>query len=116
MVAADEPYDVVAIGAHPDDVEIGCGGTLARLASRGCRVAIVDLTDGEPTPKSPGPHVRLAEAQAAAEMLGAQRRVLVALGNRRLFDEHGARIAPAWHLRPMRPPSGLGLRGKTHPA
>lgn len=39
--------DVLAIGAHPDDVELGCGGTLAKLISEGKKVAIVDLTQGE---------------------------------------------------------------------
>ena len=63
MVETREPeLDLIAVGAHPDDVEIACGGTLARLAARGYAVGIVDLTDGEPTPLSPGPEVRLAEA------------------------------------------------------
>ncbi|MDB2318704.1 LmbE family protein, partial [bacterium] len=35
--------DVIAVGAHPDDCEIGCGGTLAGLAAQGLRVGIVDL-------------------------------------------------------------------------
>ena len=47
-----QPLDVIAVGAHPDDVEIGCGGTLAVPAAQGYRVGIVDLTDGEPTPRS----------------------------------------------------------------
>ena len=47
-----EPLDVIAVGAHPDDVEIGCGGTLAKLVSQGFRVGVVDITDGEPTPQS----------------------------------------------------------------
>ena len=46
----DASLDVIAVGAHPDDVEIGCGGTLATLSAAGYRVGIVDLTDGEPTP------------------------------------------------------------------
>ena len=49
----EEPLDVIAVGAHPDDVEIGCAGSLARLVQQGYRVGIVDLTDGEPTPNSP---------------------------------------------------------------
>ena len=57
--------DVVAVGAHPDDVEIACGGTLARLVEQGYRVGIIDLTDGEPTPNCPNPQVRLEEAVAA---------------------------------------------------
>ncbi len=55
VVELPEPLDVIAVGAHPDDVEIACGGTLARLAEQGYRVGIIDLTDGEPTPISPGP-------------------------------------------------------------
>ena len=47
--------DVIAVGAHPDDVEIACGGTLARLVQQGYQVGIIDLTDGEPTPLRPGP-------------------------------------------------------------
>ena len=39
--------DVLAIGAHPDDVELGCGGTIAKLISEGKKVAIIDLTEGE---------------------------------------------------------------------
>ena len=62
--------DVIAVGAHPDDVEIACGGTLARMAGQGLQVGIVDLTDGEPTPLSPGPEVRLDEAAEAAKILG----------------------------------------------
>src|SRR5690606_3077621 len=65
-----EPLDVIAVGAHPDDVEIACGGTLAKLVRQGYRVGIVDLTDGEPTPLSPGPEARLAEATEAAKILG----------------------------------------------
>ena len=61
--------DVIAVGAHPDDVEIACGGTLATLVEAGYKVGIIDLTDGEPTPLSPGPDVRLAEAQAAGEAM-----------------------------------------------
>ena len=52
-----ERLDVIAVGAHPDDVEIACGGTLAKLVKQGYRVGIVDLTDGEPTPHSPGPEI-----------------------------------------------------------
>ncbi len=52
---------------HPDDVEIACGGTLARLVRKGYSVGIVDLTDGEPTPLSAGPDVRLAEGGAGRQ-------------------------------------------------
>src|SRR5437868_12664112 len=87
--------DLIAVGAHPDDVEIACGGTLARLARKGYRVGIVDLTDGEPTPNSPGPDVRMAEADRAAEVLGVAARVNLNLPNRRLCDTSDARVALA---------------------
>ena len=90
--ALPEPLDVIAVGAHPDDVEIGCGGTLARMVQQGFRVGIVDLTDGEPTPLSPGPEVRLQEAQEAARLLGVQVRETLQLPNRRRFDCIEARV------------------------
>ena len=105
--------DLIAVGAHPDDVEIACGGTLARLARKGYRVGIVDLTDGEPTPLSPGPDVRLAEAERAAEILGAALRVNLNLPNRRLFDSFEARVALAKIFRLHRPKVVLGFGGKT---
>jgi bacillithiol biosynthesis deacetylase BshB1 len=109
----EEPLDVIAVGAHPDDVEIGCGGSLARLAQQGYRVGIVDLTDGEPTPGSPGPEVRLAEAQRAARTLGATVRVTLDLPNRRLFDTFEARILLANEFRKYRPRLVLGPGSKT---
>jgi N-acetylglucosamine malate deacetylase 1 len=105
--------DVIAVGAHPDDVEIACGGTLARLVRQGYRVGIVDLTDGEPTPCSPGPEVRLEEARRAAEVLGVQVRVNLDLPNRRLFDSFETRVALAKELRRYRPKLVLGFGEKT---
>jgi LmbE family N-acetylglucosaminyl deacetylase len=105
--------DLIAVGAHPDDVEIACGGTIARLARKGYKVGIVDLTDGEPTPLSPGPDVRLAEAQRAAEILGAAIRINLNLPNRRLFDTFEARLALAKVFRKHRPKVVLGFGGKT---
>jgi LmbE family N-acetylglucosaminyl deacetylase len=109
----DIELDLMAVGAHPDDVEIACGGTLARLARKGYKVGIVDLTDGEPTPHSPGPDVRLAEAQRAADILGAAVRVNLNLPNRRLFDTFEARLALATVFRRFRPKVVLGFGGRT---
>ena len=108
-----EHLDLIAVGAHPDDVEIGCGGTLARLAKLGYRAGIVDLTDGEPTPHSPGPEARLAEARRAAEILGVHVRETLPFPNRRLFDCFEARVALAKLFRRYRPHVVLGLTGKT---
>jgi LmbE family N-acetylglucosaminyl deacetylase/CheY-like chemotaxis protein len=65
----ERPRSVLAIGAHPDDVEIGCGGALARHRAYGDTVTIVTLSRG-----ASGGHaeVRADEARAAAKMLGAQ--------------------------------------------
>ncbi|HIA18816.1 MAG TPA: LmbE family protein [Planctomycetaceae bacterium] len=105
--------DVIAVGAHPDDVEIACGGTLARLVQQGYQVGIVDLTDGEPTPLSPGPEVRLEEARQAAEVLGIHTRVTLDLPNRRLFDCFEARVALAKEFRKYRPKVVIGFGDKT---
>jgi bacillithiol biosynthesis deacetylase BshB1 len=109
----DSKLDVIAVGAHPDDVEIGCGGTLARLVQQGYRVGIVDLTDGEPTPGSPGPQTRLLEARQAAETLGVHKRVTLELPNRRLFDTFEARLALAKELRRHQPRLVLGIGDRT---
>jgi len=108
-----EPLDVIAVGAHPDDVEIGCGGTLAVLAAQGRRVGIVDLTDGEPTPRSSGPAERLAEAAAAAQVLGIAHREQLGFTNRRLFDSFEVRVGLAKVFRRWRPRLVLGLGDKT---
>lgn len=109
----DLELDLIAVGAHPDDVEIACGGTLANLARKGYAVGIVDLTDGEPTPRSPGPEVRLEEARRAAEVLGVAVRINLNLPNRRLFDDFDARVALAKVFRRHRPKVVVGFGGKT---
>lgn len=108
-----EQLDVIAVGAHPDDVEIGCGGTVAKLVRQGHRVGIIDLTDGEPTPGSAGPEERLAEAKAAASALGVQTRVTLDLPNRKLFDSYEARVKLATEFRRYRPRLVIGLGEKT---
>jgi N-acetylglucosamine malate deacetylase 1 len=105
--------DVIAVGAHPDDVEIACGGTLASLVKQGYHVGIIDLTDGEPTPGSPSPKVRLAEAAEAARVLGVQTRITLDLPNRRLFDSFEARVKLATEFRKYRPRVVIGFGDKT---
>lgn len=65
--------DILAFGAHPDDVELGCGGTLAKLIKEGKSVAIVDLTRGELGTRGTE-FTRKEEAAAAAKILGVQHR------------------------------------------
>lgn len=65
--------DILALGAHPDDVELGCGGTLAKLISEGKKVAIIDLTQGELGTRGTN-LTRADEAQSAAKILGVSAR------------------------------------------
>jgi bacillithiol biosynthesis deacetylase BshB1 len=86
---------VLVVGPHPDDQELGMGGTIARLAEQGHAVLLLDMTDGEPTPYG-DPVTRAREAQAAAAALSPDpathpggrpvRRVQLGLRNR--FVEH----------------------------
>jgi bacillithiol biosynthesis deacetylase BshB1 len=94
-------YDAVCVGAHPDDVEIGMGATIAGMTRRGGKVAIVDLTNGEPTPNG-SPEKRAVESARAALILGATRRTL-SQPNRFLFDTVEARFELAEVLREFRP-------------
>lgn len=73
LVGADAPFDLVAFAAHPDDAELSAGGTLARAAAAGRRVAIVDLTRGELGTRGSA-EVRAAEAAEAARVLGLAHR------------------------------------------
>jgi len=61
--------DILAIGVHPDDVELGCGGTVLAQIAQGSSVGIVDLTQGELGTRGTAA-TRKAEAAAAAEILG----------------------------------------------
>ena len=61
--------DVLAIGAHPDDIELGCGGTIIKLISEGKNVGIIDLTEGELGTRGTR-ETRYQEAAKAAEILG----------------------------------------------
>lgn len=64
-----EKLDILAIGAHPDDVELGCAGTLAKEISLGKMVGIVDLTRGELGTRGSA-EIRAEESAAAAKILG----------------------------------------------
>ncbi len=65
--------DVLVVGAHPDDVEIGLGGTVAKLCRAGYRVVILDLTRGESGTRGSAEE-RAAEATRASEILGVAAR------------------------------------------
>lgn len=120
----DMRVDVAAVGAHPDDVEILMGGTLARLSASGTSCGIIDLTNAEPTPandkyRSPDDFdsdydaKRLSEASASARILGVTARVTLDLPNRRLFDNFEARCKLATIFRRWRPKIVVVMYGKT---
>jgi len=104
--------DVVFTAPHPDDLEIGCGGTIALLAKQGYKVGMVHMTDGEPTPRGTRER-RLAEAGKAAEVLGAHVLEILPLANRELMDGPPARYALATVLRRYRPRILVGIAGRT---
>src|SRR5262245_17533605 len=104
--------DVVALAPHPDDLEILCGGTLAKLVAQGYRVGMIDLTTGEPTPRG-SLEIRAREAEAARAVLGVPVRVNLALPNRELMDCPANRYAIATELRRYRPQVVIGVVGRT---
>jgi bacillithiol biosynthesis deacetylase BshB1 len=65
--------DVLAIGAHPDDIELACGGTVAKLVQQGHKVSLCDLTQGELGTRGTR-EIRTEEAQKAAKILGVETR------------------------------------------
>lgn len=80
-----QKVDMLAIGVHPDDVELGCAGTILKTISQGKSVAILDLTEGELG--SRGTRVtRKQEAADAAAILGVKHRNILDLGDG--FFEH----------------------------
>ena len=94
--------DVLAIGTHPDDVELSCGGTLALLAEQGRRVGIVHLTRGERGTRGT-PEEREEEARRAAQALGIEPPVFLDCGDgalRRGMAEEDALIEVLRELRP----------------
>jgi N-acetylglucosamine malate deacetylase 1 len=107
-----EKLDVVALAPHPDDLEILCGGTLAKLVKQGYRVGIFDLTSGEPTPRG-SLETRAKEAEKAREILGVQVRVNLQLPNRVLMDGPEARFRVATELRKYRPGMVITAAGRT---
>lgn len=98
----DEPLDFLVIAPHPDDAELGMGGTILKMLRRGMRVGILDLTSGEPTPHG-SESIRIAETAAATEILGVTWRGNAGLPNRRLRPTLRARSTIAGYIRQLRP-------------
>jgi bacillithiol biosynthesis deacetylase BshB1 len=107
--------DLLAIGPHPDDVELGCGATLALAASQGLRVGILHLTRGERGTRGTSEQ-RLAEAEKAAAALGAVELAFLDCGDGALRHGEAEEDALIEVLRTWRPELVLGPpRHDRHP-
>ena len=94
--------DVLAIAAHPDDVEQTCGGTLIRMAEAGYRTGVLDLTAGDMGTRGT-PEERIAESQAAARHLQLVCRDNLRMPDARLENSLPGRITLAMKIREWRP-------------
>ena len=94
--------DVLAFGAHPDDLELAMGGTLIKLKSLGYCVGLVDMTRGERGSRGTA-ETRKAEALAAFEILGADFRENLDLGDQELVDSPAGRRAVIECIRRHKP-------------
>jgi bacillithiol biosynthesis deacetylase BshB1 len=94
--------EYLVLAPHPDDAELGMGGTIVKLLRRGRRVAVVDLTSGEPTPFGT-PSKRRRETAAASAVLGLAQRYNLGLPNRQLRATLPARVKVAEAIRLLRP-------------
>ncbi|WP_165220130.1 bacillithiol biosynthesis deacetylase BshB1 [Aquisphaera insulae] len=94
--------DALVVAPHPDDAELGVGGTIVRLMQQGWKVGILDLTSGEPTPLG-SPEKRAEETAAATRELGDPWRRNLGLPNRSLEPTLAHRRAVAAVFRAVRP-------------
>lgn len=97
-----KPLDILAIAAHPDDVEQTCGGTLIQMAERGYRTGILDLTAGDMGSRGT-PEIRIQESKAAARHLLLAWRENLRWPDARLENTITARMTLAGVIRRIRP-------------
>lgn len=98
--------DIIAFGAHPDDIEFGCGGILAKASAQGYKVLIVDLTLGDKATNGT-PEIRRQEGAAAAALIGAER-IVLNFRDCEIFDTYEGRLELVRVLREYRPRLILG--------
>ncbi|CAN5133416.1 bacillithiol biosynthesis deacetylase BshB1 [soil metagenome] len=97
-----EPVEYLVVAPHPDDAELGVGGTIVSLLQEGAKVGVLDLTSGEPTPFG-SPEIRRRETKAATAVLGLSWRGNLGLPNRSLEHTLEARAKLASAFRLLRP-------------
>lgn len=93
--------DILAIGAHPDDLEFGCGGILAKMAHQGKSIVMADMTLGEKGSQGT-PEIRRKEGEAAAALIGAKR-VFLDFEDCEVLDHYAARLKLVALIREHRP-------------
>ena len=98
----DKPLDILAIAAHPDDVEQTCGGTLIRMTETGYRTGVLDLTAGDMGTRGT-PEIRLKEAEQAARVMLLKWRGNLHWPDARLENTVSARMSLAAEIRNLRP-------------
>ena len=101
-MADGKQVDILAITAHPDDVEMGCGGTVIKLVNMGYSVGIVDLTRGEIGTRGSS-EIRAKEAENAASILGVSFRNILDLGDGILMNNEPNRNVVVESIRKSRP-------------
>jgi bacillithiol biosynthesis deacetylase BshB1 len=94
--------DLLAVAAHPDDVEQTCGGTLLRMAEAGYRTGIIDLTAGDMGTRG-SPEIRVSESADAAKILRVSHRENLHFPDARLENSMAGRMTLAQRIRELRP-------------
>src|SRR5436189_6223663 len=94
--------DLLAIAAHPDDVELTCGGTLLKMAQRGYKSGILDLPAGEMGTRAT-PETRAREAERAAQLLSVKWRGILGVPDSDVQPSRQHKLRLATLIRQLRP-------------
>ncbi len=94
--------DILAIGAHPDDVELSCGATIAKEIAHGKKVGIIDLTKGELGTRG-NEHTRRKEAANAARILGVSTRINMGFADGFFINDKEHQLALIKMIRKFKP-------------
>lgn len=101
-MSSENRYDLIAVGAHPDDVEVGTGGVLLKMAQMGYRSGIIYLTKGE-MGTGGTPEIRARESLTAAQIMRSDLLETLDLGDTKLVDTPENRNIVAGLIRKYRP-------------
>lgn len=94
--------DILAFGAHPDDVELGCGGTIVKHTSMGQSASIIDLTAGELGTRGSS-EIRAKESNVAAEILSVESRFNLGMRDGWIENNQESQLAVIKYIRYLRP-------------